>query len=515
MKIFTAIIVLLISLCALTIAQQNDTRIGNGQPDFAVYDFNQFNSTFTSIANTTGEVVLATGTLDDQTYPNRNIGFTFTFDSTAYTTFGVSANGYIIMGSGAVPTNYTVLNFTTNDVIAAFGADLQSYTSTGRLSYVVTGAPPIRVLTIQWTDFGFWTGTGPDSSHMNCQMKLYETSNIIQFVYGTNSSNSTVHNVQAGLRGVSTTDVSSRTTTSDWSATAPGISTSTCRYTPGVTPPPGLSFQWSPPASVAQLCENFSSSNFPPTGWSVTSAGTSYLSRSPVSALCLGSGSLKFDFFSWASGTQSFSSPIFPPVVSGSGCDSLMFMHAKAGQTGSTDIMQIQTSTNGGLSWNELVLISTQLNTAPPQGTAFTPNCTQWGRKSYRVPGGTNRIRFNATTAHDNNLYLDSICIACSPLGIGNTENVIPKEYSLSQNYPNPFNPSTKIKFAIPGTSSAQTFISVFDILGKEVAVLVNESLKPGNYEVELNASDYPSGVYFYTITSANYSNTKKMVLIK
>src|SRR5205814_856287 len=84
--------------------------------------------------------------------------------------------------------------------------------------------------------------------------------------------------------------------------------------------------------------------------------------------------------------------------------------------------------------------------------------------------------------------------------GITHTGNEIPKQFSLSQNYPNPFNPSTKIKFSIPGALAAQTFLSVYDILGKEVTVLVNQQLSPGSYKAEWNAANYPSGIYFYKL---------------
>jgi hypothetical protein len=489
------------------------------EPDFAIYDFSQFSSTFTSIAGTSGEVVLGTGAMDDQSYPNRNLGFTFTFDSTAYTSIGVSANGYIIMGGSPVPNNYTILNYTQNDVISAFCADLQSHPLTGRVSYVVTGAPPIRVMTIQWAGFGFYTANGPDSSDCTLQIKLYESSNIVQFVYGSCTSSSTVHNVQAGLRGNSTSDVSSRTTTTNWSATTPGTSTSTCRFQTGVVPPIGLTFQWAAPAVVTYLCENFGSAIFPPGGWSVTAMGTSYLSRSTVSGFCLGTGSLKIDFFNWLSGTQSFTSPIFPAVVSGNGCDSIRFAHAKSGSNSSTDILQIQTSSNGGATWSELVLLSTQLNTAPPQGTAFTPTCTQWGRKSFALPNGTNRIRFNATTAHDNNLYLDTICLLCIT-GTGNFGNENPASYSLGQNYPNPFNPATKIGYQLP-TGSFVT-LKVFDIVGHEAAILVNEKQNPGIHEVTFDGTNFASGIYFYELRVQQESSPdnlfverKKMVLLK
>ncbi|HWA04968.1 MAG TPA: T9SS type A sorting domain-containing protein, partial [Ignavibacteria bacterium] len=91
----------------------------------------------------------------------------------------------------------------------------------------------------------------------------------------------------------------------------------------------------------------------------------------------------------------------------------------------------------------------------------------------------------------------------------------IPLQFSLSQNYPNPFNPATKIKFAIPAGNASLTTITVYDIVGRQVAVLVNQQLRPGTYEVDWDASVYPSGVYFYTVSSVSFNETKKMVLLK
>jgi hypothetical protein len=101
--------------------------------------------------------------------------------------------------------------------------------------------------------------------------------------------------------------------------------------------------------------------------------------------------------------------------------------------------------------------------------------------------------------------------------GIRKLSNELPKEFQLYQNYPNPFNPSTKIKFEIP--KCAFTNLIVYDIVGREVATLVNEKLQPGTYEVEWSAisggTNYPSGVYIYKFISGDYSVTKRMVLIK
>jgi Lamin Tail Domain/Secretion system C-terminal sorting domain/Endonuclease/Exonuclease/phosphatase family len=89
----------------------------------------------------------------------------------------------------------------------------------------------------------------------------------------------------------------------------------------------------------------------------------------------------------------------------------------------------------------------------------------------------------------------------------------IPTEYSLYQNYPNPFNPTTRIKFDVKENSNVT--LQIFDMLGREIATLVNEQKSPGSYEVNLDASQLTSGIYFYTIRANNFVQTRKMLLIK
>ncbi len=98
-------------------------------------------------------------------------------------------------------------------------------------------------------------------------------------------------------------------------------------------------------------------------------------------------------------------------------------------------------------------------------------------------------------------------------LGLNTYSNEIPKVYKLYNNFPNPFNPSTKIRFDIPKTSKVN--VIVYDILGREIAQLYNNILNPGKFELSWNASNYPSGVYFYRIIAGDYVDTKKMVLVK
>ncbi len=94
-----------------------------------------------------------------------------------------------------------------------------------------------------------------------------------------------------------------------------------------------------------------------------------------------------------------------------------------------------------------------------------------------------------------------------------NNSNSLPTNYSLMQNYPNPFNPTTRIDFVI--IENGFTSLKVYDLLGREVATLVNENLQSGTYYAEFNGSNLPSGIYFYTLTSGNFTATKKLILLK
>ncbi len=97
-------------------------------------------------------------------------------------------------------------------------------------------------------------------------------------------------------------------------------------------------------------------------------------------------------------------------------------------------------------------------------------------------------------------------------------DSQIPSTFILDQNYPNPFNPTTKIRYSIPIVGNADlrsVQLKVYDILGNEVATLVNKEQAAGSYEVDFNAAGLSSGMYFYSLTAGNFSSTKKMILIK
>jgi len=98
-------------------------------------------------------------------------------------------------------------------------------------------------------------------------------------------------------------------------------------------------------------------------------------------------------------------------------------------------------------------------------------------------------------------------------VGIQNISSEIPQRFELSQNYPNPFNPETSIGFSLPVNSFVT--LKIFDILGREVALLINNQMQAGSYEYKFNAENLKSGIYFYTLNTKGFSGTKKLVIVK
>lgn len=149
---------------------------------------------------------------------------------------------------------------------------------------------------------------------------------------------------------------------------------------------------------------------------------------------------------------------------------------------------------------------------APFTGT-FRPSNPLTGFNS-QSPDGYWKLVLTDTASGDTGV-LTAWCIqvtfTCPVGGVQTLE--IPNYYSLSQNYPNPFNPSTVIKFTLPEAQNVN--LTVFDILGREVISLVNEHKNSGTYEVNFDATELSSGVYFYRLVTDNFSDTKRMLLVK
>ena len=142
-------------------------------------------------------------------------------------------------------------------------------------------------------------------------------------------------------------------------------------------------------------------------------------------------------------------------------------------------------------------------------------NGTSWILKNQGL-GSQNEVHSLTTTSQyifagtDSSVWRRSFT---EIIGIQKISELVPSSFSLSQNYPNPFNPTTKIKMEIAKVGNVK--LIVYDILGRQVANLVNEKLKPGTYEVTFDGSNYASGVYFYKLQTKDFSVTKRMLLIK
>ena len=122
----------------------------------------------------------------------------------------------------------------------------------------------------------------------------------------------------------------------------------------------------------------------------------------------------------------------------------------------------------------------------------------------------------NVTLSSGNNFTINNLVFTLNPLdrvGIQNIGTTVSKDFVLHQNYPNPFNPETKIRFEVVAAKNIN--ITVFDVLGKEVASLVNKKFTPGTYEVSFDASKLSSGIYFYKLITDDFVDTKKMMLIR
>ena len=178
-------------------------------------------------------------------------------------------------------------------------------------------------------------------------------------------------------------------------------------------------------------------------------------------------------------------------ISGGSGLYSAYFMDANTGWVvGDLTVLgsNALSTTNGGANWSPSNVSSGRMTKIQ-----FVNSATGWMVGQYnRVYKTTNNGGLTPVTKNNNQL---------------------PDKYELYQNYPNPFNPETNIKFQI--SESGDVNLSVFDILGRKISTLVNECLSPGTYEVKWNASDYPSGIYYYKFQAGDYSETKKMILLK
>ncbi|HEY6436973.1 MAG TPA: T9SS type A sorting domain-containing protein, partial [Ignavibacteriaceae bacterium] len=178
---------------------------------------------------------------------------------------------------------------------------------------------------------------------------------------------------------------------------------------------------------------------------------------------------------------------------------------------------------------NEMVIPLNSVYTRSPDQIsafdAFTTPITQFGTgpniNSVKSDNGTHKVvyfgfafeQLNDVTIADT-LVKRSVQWLTQGIVLDNpVEGSIPSEYTLQQNYPNPFNPATTISYSIPAES--QVSLVIYDIMGRQVSVLVNGKQSAGSYNIQFDASSIASGTYFYKLTADEFISVKKMVFLK
>ncbi len=264
---------------------------------------------------------------------------------------------------------------------------------------------------------------------------------------------------------------------------------------------------------IATLLEEGFENDFPPAGWQVvnTHATNNWRQGNPsnnnfntidplstFSAIC-----------QWIAEDQN--EWLVSPVISlGNGAASVEFYAGHSSQWLNYATLKLWITTDGVNFQN--------LWTAENDGQSWI-----WRKKTIDLSGYKNQNIMLAWQyiGNDGDLVgLDAVKVeGFLPTSAENQNNNIPSQYELSQNYPNPFNPTTKIKYSIHANSqsfsSSPVLLKVYDILGREVAVLVNEPKAPGIYEITFNAGNLASGVYFYELRAGSFSSVKKLLLLR
>jgi hypothetical protein len=232
---------------------------------------------------------------------------------------------------------------------------------------------------------------------------------------------------------------------------------------------------------------------FPPAGWQLINpdGGITFEQYEGANGPTLGgSKSVMLDFFSYSStgASDTMNTRIFTGLEP---TDSVKFDYAHAEYPGyGPDRLIVRVSVDGGQTFPHTIFdkAGAELATVPETSSNFIPaNNGEWATFSYSFDGIVSSVE--------------------------NLDENISTGFSLAQNYPNPFNPTTKITYAVP--KQGPVLIKVYDLTGQEVAILVDEVMEPGTYEISFEALNFSSGVYFYQMRAGDYTSVKKMSILK
>ncbi len=547
--------------------------LSQAQAQISTMPFRQFQGTWTELVGGTIPASFV-GSVDDG-YWTIPIGFTFNFAGIDQTVCYAGTNGYLTFGSGSTGfgTGAVSILYGSQGAIAALSTDGYCK-SLSNLTYSVSGIAPNRILTVQWLDWYRFGGSVAES--YSYQVKLYETSNKVDIVYGP-WMNVATFNPQVGLRGLTTSmvDISNRSVTNGintWPTSVAGtVNTASCAVTPTLFPPSGLTYSWgcNIPAGSADL--TIVDQLGTPLQY-IYSPGTIFVNYTVSYPLATAYDiPVRLDFYRIGdpSGTPVYTTgfTINKPVGVFSGTEAVgvdltpgyyrivatFTMLNNCDMTDeymvSSSILSLAPGTQPCIVWpgdvnNDAIVNYGDLSAL----NRYIRNAnlrTLWltGPARYLPDAETNPLTYLEWKAQvgvpwftsdgcymdcDGNGVINNFDYLAIKLnmfrmkggGIGkNSSGFTPESFDMDQNYPNPFNPSTTIRFSAPERSTV--YLVVTDMLGREAATLTNDEVTAGVHTVSFDGSYLQSGSYIAMVrmvgmtSGLTYTKSIKMVLNK
>lgn len=536
--------------------------------------FQQYMGTYTPLTAGTPLNTLTAGGWDDG-YFTLPLPFAFPFNGSTYTTVYPGTNGYIALGAGYTGiSNIMNVNFTNRaGVISPMNFDSEVDVATP-ITYEISGAAPNRVVTIQYNNVHYFSYAAGTPLSSNYQVKLHETSGMIEFVYGP-CSESTARSVYVGIAST-TADFHRRVATqgsNDWATSIGNTTTSTVfsNFNATYGPPVGLTYRWGcyVPADVARVSVSDLGGSPQAFYYTPGSVMVNYTVTYPENVAYDVPITVNFYAVGDASGvpvyTTSFVAQKPEGVLNGS---QPLNLNLPPGYYNIEAVFSVYNNCNF---YEDVTAMTSTLLIAP--GTQL---CEVWpgdtdadGVVTYADRAALNRYiheanmrplwlngpaRYLAEAATNPVAYLQWMPQASIPWntpdgchkdtdgnGVINNFDYIaiklnwlrsselipaklghglqPFSFDMDQNYPNPFNPSTTITYALPEASTVTLLVT--DMLGREVATLVDGRVDAGMHSVAFDATDLPSGGYIATVrmtgleSGLTFAKTINMALSK
>jgi hypothetical protein len=546
--------------------------VWSAEAQIATLPFQQYMGTYTPLAGGTALGAPTTGSYDDG-YWQIPIGFSFPFNGQNYTVCYPGTNGYVALGAGTTIIG-NALNYSYTGragIISPYNFDSEVM-SNSPIVYAVSGAAPNRVLTIQYSNIMYWTN--PAGSNHNYQIKLYETSGMIEFVYGscTAVANRTVY------VGVASTPVDhhrrvARVGVNTWETSTPAIGNPSAYsdLTTTFEPTSGLTYRFGcyVPSGIVSASVSDASGNAQAFFYTPGSITLNYSVTYPQNVAYDVPITVNFYRVGDASGIPTYSESFVAQKPLGdlvgsramnvnlpvgyynievvfSVYNNCLFYEDTKVKTSTlfirpgTQLCEVwpgDTDVDGMVTYGDRTALNKYIydaNMSPLwlQGPARYLAAAETNPLAYlewtpqaSIPWNTPDGCYKDTDGNGVINNFDYIAIKLNwlrtvgPVEAKQSAGFSALSFDMDQNYPNPFNPSTSIRYSVPERS--QVRLVVTDMLGREVATLVDGAVEAGVHTAQFDAGQLPSGNYITTVgmtgieSGLTFNKTVKMVLGK